>query len=111
MNLENIIPSQNEKLQLREWLLSMLLHSVATITFKKVDGSTRVMRCTLKQDLLPPPAITETTKKSKAENTNTVCVWDLDVADWRSFIVANVTRIELTIELTNEKSEKEINYV
>lgn len=73
-------------------LVEQLRNAVLTVTFEKVDGTERVMRCTLLPQYLPEefkakaPMLTETTP-------TTISVWDLDVSGWRSFRVDNVRNV------------------
>jgi hypothetical protein len=79
-----------EKAELKE-----LLHKhVVEVTFTKVDGSVRVMPCTLKEDILPAAPNTES-KRTKAPNEANLSVWCTDKAEWRSFKVANVTEVKV----------------
>ena len=64
------------------------------VTFTKVDGSQRVMPCTLKSELLPARELTEH-HSTRAINYTTLSVWCLDQSAWRSFKVANVTHIRV----------------
>lgn len=74
----------------REQLLALFKESqLVEVTFTKVDGSVRVMPCTLDPNLLPKVEVTEG-KKTKAPNPNTMCVFCTDKAEWRSFRVDNV---------------------
>lgn len=74
-------------------LVEKLRGAVVTVTFEKVDGTTRVMRCTLLPEYLPEeyrgnaPLLTETTPQ-------TVSVWDVEASGWRSFRVDFVRGIE-----------------
>ena len=52
-----------------------------TVKFNKVDGSVRVMRCTLKEGAFPEP---KGDGKRKI-NTDVLSVWDLEKNAWRSF--------------------------
>lgn len=64
-------------------------NSIVEVTFKKVDGSIRVMPCTLDPNLLPKVEVTEG-KRTKAPNPNTMSVFCTDKAEWRSFRIDNV---------------------
>ena len=64
------------------------------VTFTKVDGSTRVMPCTLRADQLPVKPLTENSKPRKISH-NAISVWCLDSKGWRSFRVENVTCIKV----------------
>lgn len=76
----------------REQLVNMLRAGVIRVTFEKVDGSTRVMDCTLQPQYLPEnyqnkqPMLTE-------EVGNSLAVWDMAASDWRSFRVSSVKSV------------------
>ena len=73
----------------RDSIMQKLHEGETTVTFTKVDGSERVMRCTLNEAMLPPAEPTESTAERKV-NPNVVAVWDLDKEGWRSFKVDSV---------------------
>jgi hypothetical protein len=79
----------------KDEIKAQLQTGIFEVTFTKVDGSERVMPCTLKEDLLPAaaPRSDENTKVRKVNDTN-LSVWCTDKAEWRSFKVANVTSIK-----------------
>lgn len=77
-------------------LKTMLQIGVCEVTFTKVDGSVRVMPCTLKESLLPP-VVEKEGKKTKAPNEDNLSVWCTDKNEWRSFKVANVTKVEILL--------------
>ena len=74
---------------------SMLHHGVCDVTFTKVNGETRTMPCTLDSALLPPQPLKEF-HETRLYKPETLSVWCLDKMEWRSFRVANVTRIVRT---------------
>ena len=76
----------------RDEIKQMLQENACEVTFTKVDGSVRVMPCTLKSDLLPVIE-SKTEKAAKKENPDTLSVWCLDKKEWRSFRVANVQTV------------------
>ncbi len=71
----------------------LLINNHCEVTFTKIDGSVRVMPCTLKADLLPPVTVTET-KKERKVNLENMSVWCTDKQEWRSFKTMNVTEIK-----------------
>jgi hypothetical protein len=88
---------------LHAWLKSMLQMGSATVTFTKVDGSLRVMRCTLEAKDLPPVIVKEDAKPRKeTTSTKALRVFDLELKEWRSFTTKNVKRIELDIMHTGD---------
>jgi hypothetical protein len=74
---------------------TMLHHGVCEVTFTKVNGEVRTMPCTLDRELLPPEPLREF-HETRAYKPETLSVWCLDKMEWRSFRVANVTRIVRT---------------
>ena len=90
------LPSDDLELQDRKQELVRLLHEhKCEVTFTKVDGSVRVMPCTLSAGLLPPAPVTESTEKTRKVNPNTLSAYCVDKNEWRSFRVANVTEIRV----------------
>lgn len=65
-----------------------LKNNICTVVFTKVNGETRRMRCTLKEDLLPAQEtkhLDHATQQKRQTGENLVSVWDLDNDGWRSF--------------------------
>ena len=75
----------------RELLLEALSKHECTVTFTKINGETRVMPCTLKEDLVPK----QEPKGTKKPNEAVVSVWCLDKREWRSFRVDNVVDLQI----------------
>jgi hypothetical protein len=81
-----------------KWLNGMLkINENMTVTFTKVDGTERVMNCTLKPDLLPEAKPLAEGKEPRKESTTSIRVFDNDLKEWRSFTIKNVTRVEFSI--------------
>lgn len=74
------------------WVRSVLRNQTATVKFTKSDGTERVMRCTLRADLLPATSIKEGSQRKTS--TTSVAVWDLDLNEWRSFTLRRVSSVE-----------------
>lgn len=72
-----------------------LLENVCDIKFTKVDGTERVMRCTLKSDLVP--AQEHKLEQNRTVNESVLPVWDLDKSGWRSFRVESVIEIQTVL--------------
>lgn len=66
-----------------------LQRMVGEIRFTKVDGTERVLKCTLQPSVLPIVEEVEG-KISKPENPNTLSVWDLENNGWRSFKIDSI---------------------
>lgn len=76
----------------RDGLMDMLRAGEANVTFTKVDGTERVMQCTLKTELIPPPAPIDPDKPKRAvkENLDVIRCFDTEKKEWRSFRVDSV---------------------
>ena len=68
----------------KEKLKDLLQQNVLEIKFKKIDGSERVMCCSLNQEIVPISE-NKTPKKVKKDNDNVIAVWDLEKESFRSF--------------------------
>jgi hypothetical protein len=76
----------------RDNLLRDLVSNVVEVTFTKVNGETRIMRCTLDPNHLPSNYNKQHLEEmhQKPENLNTIAAWDIQANGWRSFRVENV---------------------
>jgi hypothetical protein len=79
-------------------IINDLKQSVAEVTFTKVNGERRIMRCTLDPRYMPS-LTTEQVKHLdqqhiKPENKEVVAVWDVQNSGWRSFRVESVDYIQ-----------------
>ena len=61
------------------------------VTFTKVNGDGRTMRCTRNPDIIGTPNSTE--GEGRPEYPTACSVWDLDAKGWRSFRWDSVTAI------------------
>ena len=79
-------------------ILTLLHNNDCEVTFTKVDGSVRIMPCTLRSEALPPVTekVLNETGSTRKLNTEVISAYCLDKREWRSFRVANVTNIEVT---------------
>ena len=71
----------------RKELIGKLKEGDVSVTFTKKDGSERVMKCTLKEDVIP------SVESSKKENVGVVVVWDTEKNAWRSFRMDSITNV------------------
>ena len=56
------------------------------------------MKCTLKNDLLPPPPtkpLIDLTRKARAENNEVIVCYDLESKGWRSFRLDSVQSVTI----------------
>ena len=73
-------------------LKQSLENGIVTIFFEKADGTLREMRCTLQSQYLPPQLLQEGST-SRAENPDTLSVWDIENGGWRSFRMNSIKSI------------------
>ena len=80
----------------KEELVESLKQGEVVVTFKKKDGTERVMRCTKSFDNIPiekHPKVNEETTKQPAANADLIMVWDLEKEGWRSFDYKSLLKI------------------
>lgn len=78
----------------RREMMDELQNGICEVEFTKVNGETRVMKCTLDPSIIPVATKDDplTQKKVRAINEEVLPVWDVNKEQWRSFRVENVTR-------------------
>jgi uncharacterized protein YccT (UPF0319 family) len=95
--------STEDREEFKSWLKGLLHEGPVTITFTKVDGSERVMQCSLKSDLLPPIVVAVEegvelpVKKERKVNPEVVAVFDLEKQDWRSVKYETIKEVKFAI--------------
>ena len=72
----------------------LLQDKVCEVTFEKKDGSERVMKCTLKANMLPPMEVKEGAS-TRPENPDVLAVWDIEASGWRSFRMDSVKKVQV----------------
>jgi hypothetical protein len=81
----------------KENILTMLKDGVITVTFTKIDGSERVMKCTLMSEYVPNTGNSASNQVLLQEsgNDNNVSVWDVESNGWRSFRIGSVKSVSV----------------
>ena len=77
----------------KESIQNLLRNFVAVITFTKKDGTERVMKCTLKQDIAIPHE--RKTERVKEPKDDLLPVWDIEASAWRTITVPNILTVEI----------------
>lgn len=80
----------------RKQLINDLRQTVAEVRFHKVDGTLRIMNCTLQSRYLPerdPAKVNETVERE--QNEKLLTVWDVDHQAWRSFHLDKVVSCQV----------------
>ena len=89
----NSLETTSTALQLKEQMGQLLRENYAEITFTKKDGTTRVMKCTLREgEAIPYEKKTDRTRDPK---DNILPVWDLEAAAWRSINVDTIEEVKV----------------
>jgi hypothetical protein len=80
----------------RDTILNDLRSYVIEVHFTKVNGDNRVMRCTLRPDLLPENYINEAAEEKAFHKVNpdVIAAWDVQKGGWRSFRIDSVSYIQ-----------------
>lgn len=81
----------------RDDVLKDLRNNIVEVSFQKVDGTQRVMRCTLQPSFLPPSYLQEQEKEASfhKENPNVISAWDVAKGGWRSFRMDSVEYLQI----------------
>lgn len=83
----------------RDDIFILLKNNTAVVTFTKVTGEERIMRCTLKEDIIP--SVEEDGLQQagftphKPVNEKVLPVWDIDNNGWRSFRIDSIKSVVL----------------
>lgn len=77
----------------KQEIVEQLKAKVLKVTFTKVDGTERIMNCTLREDILPQ-AESMQEYDSRNHGDHIVPVWDIDKEAWRSFRLENLKAVE-----------------
>lgn len=82
----------------RDEIVGLLQNGPCMVSFNKVSGERRDMRCTLKEELIPDTKDAGTTVELNSGrvrdvNPTVVVAFDLEKQDWRSFRVENLISI------------------
>ena len=70
-----------------------LKNGVVTVVFEKQDGTDRVMKCTLSEDIVPA-LDTTAVKQKRVANPDILAVWDTEADGWRCFRFDSIKSIQ-----------------
>ena len=83
----------------REELIETLSKEIVDVTFQKLSGDERTMKCTLVPSMLPPAQRDDKLSQTKIRNLEdkTIVVWAIDIepSAWRSFRYDRVKKVEV----------------
>ena len=93
----------------REELVEMLGNEIVDVTFQKLSGDERKMKCTLIPSMLPPAQRDDKLSQTKIRNLEekTLVVWAIDIepSAWRSFRYDRVKKVEIDKYYGNGKED------
>jgi WYL_2, Sm-like SH3 beta-barrel fold len=79
----------------RESIAQVLSQGIATVVFTKLDGTERVMHCTIAPHMIPEEKMPRNTHMGFQMNLAVLKVYDVDFGQWRSFRVNSVTDLSV----------------
>lgn len=81
----------------KDSIVGMLRDGVVTVTFTKVDGTERVMKCTLMSEYVPQSqnSSANAVLLQESGSDNNISVWDVEANGWRSFRVGSVKSLSI----------------
>lgn len=83
----------------RQELLDLLADEIVDVTFDKLSGDERTMKCTLIPEMLPPAQREDKLSQTKIRNLEdkVFVVWAIDIETpaWRSFRYDRVKKVEV----------------
>ena len=83
----------------KQELVEMLGKEIVDVTFQKLSGDERKMKCTLIPSMLPPAQRDDKLSQTKIRNLEekTLVVWAIDIepSAWRSFRYDRVKKVEV----------------
>lgn len=85
--------NDQERHEFQMWLRSHLHLGEVSVTFKKKDGTLRVMKCTLMPGLVKD--YEKKTDRVKAVSEETCAVFDVDKQEWRSFRYDSIEEVKI----------------
>lgn len=78
----------------RKELVHWLYNGTPTVTFTKVNGEKRVMKCTLQEGIAPAVETTTSKGTTRKVSDDVLAVWDMNKQAWRSFRIDSVENVE-----------------
>ena len=70
---------------------NMLTTDIVNVKFKKIDGSERLMKCTLLEGIVKE--YEKKLEKTRKVSEDTITVWDVENDGWRSFRYDSIIEI------------------
>jgi hypothetical protein len=82
----------------KEWIKGLLKDGVVEVTFIKSDGTERVMKCTLKDEVISEHWVAKSTETQKKISEDALPVFDVEAKGWRSFRFDSIKEVNFSLE-------------
>lgn len=82
----------------KDWIKGLLKDGVVEVTFTKSDGTERVMKCTLKDEVISEHWIPKNTETQRKFSEDVLPVFDVEAKGWRSFRFDSIKGVDFTLE-------------
>lgn len=90
---------QEDIRELKTMIRNLAREGFVQVTFTKLDGTQRVMQCTLLPEYLPPSNDAFEITDDDDGDLDILAVWDIQKNAWRSFKISNVLVVaRLTVD-------------
>lgn len=76
-------------------IIDMLNEGITNVKFTKVDGTERLLKCTLDASIVPEDTkrASDVNSKTRKPSEDIVSAWDVENSGWRSFRVESILEI------------------
>ncbi len=82
----------------KDWIKGLLKDGVVEVTFAKSDGTERVMKATLKEEVISEHWIPKNTDSQRKYSEDVLPVFDIEAKGWRSFRYDAVKSVNFSLE-------------
>jgi hypothetical protein len=82
----------------KEWIKGLLNDGVVEVTFTKSDGTERVMKCTLKDEVISEHWFPKETESQRKYSEDALPVFDVESKGWRSFRWNSIKEVNFSLE-------------
>lgn len=100
LKMPTVFKTEKEFDEFKNWTLGLLHDRNAKdlrITFTKLDGTEREMRCTLIAEAIPQEKQPKTQTEGSQTTGSAVRVFDIEKQEWRSFRWDSVTKVSFDL--------------
>lgn len=82
----------------KDWIKGLLNEGIVEITFIKSDGTERVMKCTLKDEIISNHWIPKNGESQRKYSEDVLPVFDVEAKGWRSFRFDSIREVKFSLE-------------